>query len=55
MKYAPDPADKAPGRYNISILGDNYYVVVPEKELVITGKKQGKRIKVTRLSTGKSG
>ena len=41
MKYAPDPADKAPGRYNISILGDNYYVVVPEKELVITGKKTG--------------
>lgn len=41
MKYAPNPADKEPGRYSISILGDNYYVVVPEKELVITGKKTG--------------
>ncbi len=49
MKCAANPADKEPGRYSISILGDNYYVVVPEKELVITGKKnreaeQGNRV-----------
>lgn len=41
MKYAPAQEEDKPGEYPISIRGKNYYVIVPEREVTISGKKTG--------------